>query len=51
MGVACGITVLGNIMPISGSCLYCALEDNQRRLQRRIAKLLPSFNGKWPASE
>src|SRR4029077_5581487 len=30
----------------AGDVLYAALEDNQRRLQRRMRQLLP--NGAWP---
>jgi AAA domain-containing protein len=32
-----------------GAVLYAALEDNQRRLQRRIDKLLSPFSKKWPS--
>jgi hypothetical protein len=28
--------------------LYLALEDGDRRMQRRITKLLPTFGGEWP---
>jgi AAA domain len=28
--------------------LYLALEDSERRLQRRLRKLLPAFNAEWP---
>jgi hypothetical protein len=28
--------------------LYLALEDSNRRLQRRLDKLLPTFNAEWP---
>jgi hypothetical protein len=41
--------VLGEIKPTQGEVLYLALEDSRRRLQRRMAKLLPSFTGKWPS--
>src|SRR5262249_53690257 len=40
--------VLGTLKPASGKVLYLALEDGKRRLQRRLSKLLPSFNGTWP---
>jgi RecA-family ATPase len=33
---------------VQGDVLYLALEDSRRRLQRRMTKLLPSFNGQWP---
>jgi hypothetical protein len=41
--------VLGQIKPLQGDVLYLALEDSERRLQRRIAKLLPTFNRAWPS--
>lgn len=40
IGVASGGTCLGGIECASGSVLYLALEDNERRLQRRLRKLL-----------
>ena len=40
---------MGEIKPTQGDVLYLALEDSRRRLQRRMAKLLPSFTGKWPS--
>jgi hypothetical protein len=39
--------ILGTIKPKQGDVLYLALEDSKRRLQRRMAKLLP-FGSKWP---
>src|SRR5690242_15553525 len=36
LGVALNEAVLGGIEPVSGDVLYCALEDTQSRLQRRI---------------
>jgi hypothetical protein len=44
IGVASGATVLGSIQVEQGDVLYCALEDNRRRLQRRIRTLGIS----WP---
>jgi len=38
---------LGTFKPAQGDVLYCALEDSQRRLQRRMQKLLPGFSGQW----
>jgi AAA domain-containing protein len=35
------------IKPAQGDVLYIALEDSQRRLKRRMAKLLPD-DGAWP---
>jgi hypothetical protein len=43
-----GRYTLGSIKPAQGDVLYVALEDSTRRLQRRLSKLLPSFNGEWP---
>ncbi len=40
---------MGQIKPAQGDVLYLALEDNDRRLQRRATKLLPVFDGTWPA--
>jgi hypothetical protein len=39
---------LGDRKPAQGDALYCALEDNPRRMQRRMDKLLPTFSGQWP---
>jgi hypothetical protein len=39
---------LGTLKPAQGDVLYLALEDNNRRLNRRLAKLLPS-DAKWPS--
>jgi hypothetical protein len=38
---------LGTIKPTCGDVLYLALEDSNRRLQRRLRKLLPDV-GTWP---
>ena len=38
---------LGTIKPAQGDVLYLALEDSKRRLQRRMTKLLPSFDARW----
>jgi hypothetical protein len=38
---------LGDIKCSKGQVLFIALEDNERRLKRRLKKLLPS--GEWPA--
>ena len=43
---AAGRFVLGRIKPVEGDVLYLALEDSQRRLKRRLAKLWPE--GTWP---
>ena len=40
IAVAGGRYCLGEKKPVQGDVLYCALEDNPRRLQRRINKLL-----------
>ena len=49
LGVAQGRKVLGNLATTQGDVLYAALEDNPRRLQRRIDKLLSPFTAEWPA--
>jgi hypothetical protein len=43
----CGLS-LGGRVPLTGNVLYAALEDNQRRLQRRVDKLLGAFSKSWP---
>ena len=43
-----GGTCLGGREPQHGSVLYCALEDNVRRLQARITKLLGVNQQDWP---
>jgi hypothetical protein len=48
LGIASGLPVLGGIRVQQGDVLYCCLEDNHRRLKRRITKLLSAFGGKWP---
>jgi len=40
---------LGDKKPVPGDVLYAALEDNPRRLQKRIGKLLKTFTETWPA--
>jgi RecA-family ATPase len=40
--------MLGGISPAQGDVLYCALEDNVRRLQKRIQRLCPLATP-WPA--
>jgi hypothetical protein len=46
--VAIGGYTLGGLSCEQGDVLYCALEDNQRRLQRRMLKL---FNiDEWPSN-
>src|SRR5262249_6423630 len=47
IAVARGGFTLGDIHCIQGDVLYCALEDNQRRLKSRGEKLLGSAQG-WP---
>jgi len=47
IAVARGGYTLGNIQCIEGDVLYCALEDNPRRLQRRMKKLFKS--DPWPS--
>jgi hypothetical protein len=47
IAVARGGQTLGDIQCVQGDVLYCALEDNGRRLQRRMVKLLPASQP-WP---
>lgn len=49
MAVATGGMALGSIKCEQGPVLYCALEDNQRRLQRRMCKLYGATD-RWPKS-
>jgi hypothetical protein len=46
LATAYGGTACGSIQCEWGDVLYCALEDNKRRLQRRLKQLLPSSD--WP---
>jgi hypothetical protein len=46
--VAGGRLCLGSRKPEQGDVLYAALEDNPRRLQRRLDRIFPTFNGRWP---
>ena len=48
IAVAAGRFCLGERKPTQGDVLYCAMEDNPRRLQRRIDKLLSPFSAEWP---
>lgn len=48
LGVAAGRQVLGNIECEAGDVLALCLEDNERRLQRRIDKVLGTFGIEWP---
>ncbi len=48
IGIAGEHIVLGGIKPTHGDVLYGALEDTNRRLQRRITKLLSPFSEQWP---
>ena len=48
LAVASGRFCLGDKKPQQGSVLFLALEDGERRLQRRIDKVLPTFGDEWP---
>lgn len=50
IAVAGGRFCLGNIACEQGDVLYLALEDNERRLQSRINKVLGDDSREWPAS-
>ena len=47
IAVAAGRYCLGDTKCIEGDVLYLALEDNERRLQTRITKIL-GFTNEWP---
>jgi hypothetical protein len=47
IAVARGGFTLGDLHCIEGDVLYCALEDNQRRLQARMTKLM-GISQPWP---
>jgi hypothetical protein len=49
IAIAAGRYCLGERKPTQGAVLYGALEDNPRRLQWRIDKLLSPFSTEWPA--
>jgi hypothetical protein len=46
LGIANGEAVLGGVDAEQGDVLYCCLEDNPRRLRRRVTKLVHA--GAWP---
>ena len=48
IAVAAERVCLGERRPTSGDVLYAALEDNPRRLQRRIDKILSPVSAEWP---
>jgi len=48
IAVAADRFVLGTLKPAQGDGLYLALEDSKRRVQARLAKLLPTFFTEWP---
>jgi hypothetical protein len=48
IGIPAGKPVLGGVHVEQGDVLYCCLEDNPRRLKRRVTKLLGAFGDEWP---
>jgi hypothetical protein len=48
IGIATRKPVLGGVHVEQGNVLYCCLEDNPRRLKRRVTKLLSPFSDEWP---
>src|SRR5262245_30534231 len=50
LAVAGGRFLLGDIKPMPGDVLYAALEDNQRRLWKRIRKIIAAPDVAWPPS-
>ena len=47
IAVAAGRFTLGTLKPAQGDVLYLALEDSNRRLKRRMMKLLPGSEARW----
>jgi RecA-family ATPase len=50
LAVSAGRGVLGDITPPQGEVLYAALEDNKRRLWKRIRKIMAIPHISWPAA-
>ena len=48
IAIALGRPCLGERVPQEGDVLYCALEDNPRRLQARITRVLGAYKEEWP---
>jgi RecA-family ATPase len=48
LAIAGGRFVLGNIKPEQGDVLYAALEDNKRRLWKRIRQIIAAADIVWP---
>jgi hypothetical protein len=48
LATAAGRFTLGTLKPFPGDVLSLALEDNPRRLKRRLAKLMQGMESKWP---
>jgi hypothetical protein len=44
IAIAAGRFCLGDRQPAQGDVLYAAMEDNRKRMQRRIDRLLSPFN-------
>lgn len=47
LAVAAGTACLGDVVPDQGDVLYCAMEDNERRIKNRIGKIL-GHDATWP---
>lgn len=48
IAIAAARFCLGERKPLQGDVLYAAMEDNPRRLQRRIDRLLSPVSAQWP---
>jgi hypothetical protein len=48
LGATADRFTLGTLKPAQGDVLYLALEDNNRRLKRRMSKIWPSNEAAWP---
>jgi hypothetical protein len=48
LAVAWGGTAMNSVRCEQGAVLYCALEDNERRLQDRLGRIIPDPRTPWP---
>jgi len=48
LGATADRFTLGTLKPAQGDVLYLALEDNKRRLKRRMGKIWPHTEAVWP---
>jgi hypothetical protein len=48
LAIAWGGTAMNSVRCEQGAVLYCALEDNERRLQDRLGRIIPDPRTPWP---